>query len=227
MNILGQSRAVVKLNYPKPKRNYDSSRRKIKAERTRQSIINASRDLFFKYGYENSTIQAIAGAANVSVEAVYSIFSNKLSILRELVSTSLVGDFEPVPLLERTFIQENIKRLDPYEIIRNFAVHIFQIMTRMSPVFILLRTTAHSNPEIAVFLNNVLMDRRKGMEVFIDALKANTPLRNDMELSLARDTVFAVSSPEIFDLLTRDLGWTETQYVDWLTDSITCLLLPA
>jgi len=214
------------MNNPKPKRAYDSSRRQIAARQTRKSIIEAARSLFFTKGYEPSTLQAIADAANISVETIYATFGNKLSVLRELVSTTLVGDYEPVPLLERSFIQENIQRKDPQAIIQHFAQDIFQIMTRMSPVFILLRSTARTNPEIAEYLNNMLQERRKGMDVFVNALKANTLLREGMDADQARDTTWALSSAEVFDLLTRDLGWTQEQYVSWLTDSLKRLLLP-
>jgi hypothetical protein len=30
----------------------------------------------------------------------------------------------------------------------------------------------------------------------------------------------------VFDLLTRDLGWPEDQYVAWLSDALARLLLP-
>ena len=41
----------------------------------------------------------------------------------------------------------------------------------------------------------------------------------------AVDVVYALTSPEIFELLVRQCGWTAQQFQDWLADTLTRLLL--
>ena len=84
-----------------PKRRYNSTRRQQQAQATRRQIIEAARQLFTERGYTGSTIDAIALQAGVAPETVYAIFGNKRAILARLLETSLVGDEEPVPLLQR------------------------------------------------------------------------------------------------------------------------------
>jgi hypothetical protein len=42
----------------------------------------------------------------------------------------------------------------------------------------------------------------------------------------ARDTVWTLTSPEVFLLLTQDRGWSKEKYAQWLMDMLTRALLP-
>ncbi|GEM_PF-6775285 len=46
-------------------------------EQTRAAIINAAREMFNKYGYENSTLDEVAELAGLSKAALYNYFKNK------------------------------------------------------------------------------------------------------------------------------------------------------
>ena len=63
----------------------------------------------------------------------------------------------------------------------------------------------------------------RGPRHFIDALAANGPLR--LDLDAATESVWALASPELHQLLTRTRGWTRERYCAWLADSLTALLL--
>jgi hypothetical protein len=197
----------------KPNRTYNSSRRRLQAAQTRRLIIESARKLFYERGYASATIEAI-------------VFGNKQAILRNLVGITLVGDDEPVPLLERPFIKEAGLETDQRNLINKFAKDIYQIMSRMSPIFSLLRTTAKTDAEIAALLTRLLNERLGGMSFFVDQLNRIGPLREQALPDQARASVWALSSAEVFDLLTRDLGWSEERYIRWLSDSLVQLLLP-
>jgi len=76
------------------------------AARNRQRILDAARELFVERGYVAATIGAIAGRASVSPETVYATFKNKRSILSRLIDVSMAGDDAPVPILERSWVNE-------------------------------------------------------------------------------------------------------------------------
>lgn len=211
---------------PKPRRKYTSIRRQNQARQTRRLILEAARRLFYQRGYINTTIDAIAQEAGVAPETVYATFRAKQEILKNLVNVTLVGDDEDTPLLQRPFIQETIKITDPQAYIRSFAGDIYQIMTRMSPLFVLLRSTSNLDPEIAALLKRILDERLKGMGFFLNHLVQLTPLRGGVTPGQAQVTVWALSSSEIFDLLTQVQGWSQEQYIDWLSGSLSRLLLP-
>lgn len=209
---------------PKPKRTYNSTRRQAQATQTRRLIVEAARMLFDQRGYASTTIEAIAQEAGVAPETVYAAFGSKQAILRRLFEVT-VGDEEPVPLLERPDIQENLQSTDPHAMIRRFAQDMFNIMSRMSPIFLLMRTTAKSDPEIGAMLDRVYHDRMGGMGMFVNRLRQIAKVRFDQVPNQAIATVWAVSSAEVFDLLVRVQGWSEEQYVNWLSDTLERLLL--
>jgi AcrR family transcriptional regulator len=83
------------------KRAYNSSRRKRQAAETRAEVLDAAVRLFNESGWAGTTVAAIADAAGVAVETVYSGFGSKKALLRDAADASAVGDADPVPFVER------------------------------------------------------------------------------------------------------------------------------
>lgn len=54
-------------------------------QRRRQAILEAAEQLFRRQGYERTTIEEIAGNAEVSIGTLYSYFGSKGGILRDLM----------------------------------------------------------------------------------------------------------------------------------------------
>lgn len=71
----------------------------------------------------------------------------------------------------------------------------------------------------------MLARRLAGMRTFVDALSRNGPLRGGMTLDAAAETVWALSSPDLHQLLTLQLGWKRTRYVAWLEETLAAALL--
>jgi AcrR family transcriptional regulator len=210
----------------KPKRSYDSSRRKLQAKETRRTIVEAARKLFYEMGYNNATIDAIAHEAGVAAETIYAVFGTKQTILMNLIQVTLVGDDENVPLLERPFITEALNITDQLLLIKKFASDMYTIMQRMSPIFALLRSTAKTDPEIMALLKKLLMERLNGMSFFVNQLNRIGPMKEQTLTNQANVSVWAISSAEVFTLLTEDLGWSEEEYTTWLSSSLERLLIP-
>ena len=80
-------------------RGQTRTRRADKAERTRQAILQAASELFAAQGFA-ATTSAIAAEADVAAETVYSRFSNKLTLISEILETAIVGDAPRVDVLE-------------------------------------------------------------------------------------------------------------------------------
>ena len=212
--------------FSRPKRTYNSTRRKNQANETRRMIVEAARRLFYELGYNNATIEAIAQEAGVAAETIYAVFGNKQAILMNLIQVTLVGDDENVPLLERPFIKQSLKETDQLQLIKKFASNMYAIMQRMSPVFALLRSTAKTDPEIMALFNKLLIERLGGMSFFINQLSRIGSLKEQMIADQAQVTVWAISSAEVFTLLVQDLDWSEQKYTAWLSSSLERLLIP-
>jgi AcrR family transcriptional regulator len=62
-----------------------------RSQETFAGILEAASDLFAQNGYEQTTTHQIAGAAGVSVGALYRYFDSKQAILRELYDREISG----------------------------------------------------------------------------------------------------------------------------------------
>jgi AcrR family transcriptional regulator len=208
------------------KRRYNSARRQEQARETRRQILAAARRLFLQEGYTGATVDAIAAEAGVAVETVYAAFRNKRTILARLVDVSVVGDDEQVPLLEREGPQAARQETDQRRQIALFARGIREIMGRVGALFEVMRVASASEPEIALLLEGVLAQRLEGMRFFVQALLSNGPLRAGLEEAAAVDTVWTLTSAEVYRLLTVDRGWPVDRYEAWLAGSLEVFLLP-
>lgn len=208
------------------KRAYNSSRRKEQALQTRHQIVEAARTLFIERGYAGATIDSISQNAGVAPETVYAAFGSKRAILSRLFEVSLLGDDLPTPLLERRERQEVLSEADQHQQIELFASDIYNIMNRVAPLFDIMRVAAKTEPEIAEMLENILNARVQGMMAFVRALMKNGPLRSGLTPEKAAETVWTLTSAEVFILLKTNRGWSEQKHKQWLADSLTRLLLP-
>jgi AcrR family transcriptional regulator len=210
----------------KSKRSYNSTRRQAQARETRQQIIEAARKQFEERGYSGATIEAIAQEAGVAPETVFAVFRNKRTILASLIGVSVGGDDQPIPLLQRPGPQTTLQEMDPVRQLHLFAEDMAGILERVTPVFAIMRMAAKTEPDIAELLKNILEERLSNLAIFVQHLSARTPLLEGLDDTQATEIVWAISSPEVFSLLTVDRGWSKERYARWLGDTLTRLLLP-
>ena len=210
----------------KLKRQYNSTRRQAQASETRKQIIEAARKLFAQYGYAGATIEAIAHEAGVAPETVFAVFGNKRTILANLISVAVGGDDQPVPLLQRPGPQSVLQVSDPARQLQLFALSISEILERVAPVFEIMRTAAKTEPEIAELSKNILEQRQHNLAIFVQRLSAHSLLRQGLDDAQATEIVWTIASPEVYNLLTVDRGWSTERFAQWLGDTLTRLLLP-
>lgn len=212
--------------YASTKRKYNSSRRKAQSRETQAQIAEAARRLFIERGYPGTSIEAIAKEAGVAPETVYALFGNKRAILSRVVDVSIVGDGEPIPLLAREQIREvEFEKVQSRQV-EMFAKRIRMIMARVAPLFEVMRSAAKTEPEIDELLKKYLNGRMQGMSYFADCLLANGPLANNMSKLTATETLWTLTSAEVYNLLMTDRGWSAEEYEHWLSQTLSRLLLP-
>ncbi len=207
------------------KRKYESSRRQAQARETRRQIAEAARGLFFERGYSGTTIDAIAQAAGVASETVYSIFGSKRKVLSHLMDISIGGDDQPIRLLDRPEPQAVLHDTDQRAQVMMFSQGITEILARAAQLFEVVRSAAMTEKEIADLLQNLLKERLENMTTFVMHLASNGGLREGMDIPLAGEMVWTITSPEVFLLLTRDRNYSKERYTTWLEAILTRLLL--
>lgn len=206
-----------------PKRD----RRARRSARTRRAILDAAGALFADRGYAATTIEAIAHAADVSVETVYARFGNKRALLAAYVDVSIVGDAEPVPLLEREPVRAIAAETDQRRQIRLLAHLARTILERAEPAQRALAGAAAADRALDELAAIDDQRRRTTHRAFIQMLLDNGPLRPGLSLDDATDTYSALSNPGTYSFLTRRRGWTADQFETWISDCFEHLLLPA
>jgi AcrR family transcriptional regulator len=209
-----------------PVRKYNSTRRQAQARQTRLQIAEAARLLFLERGYAGTTIEAIAEQAGVAPETIYATFKNKRNVLSFLFDISIGGDDEDIRLLDRPDPQAVLKETDQHRQLSMFATGINQILQRAAPVFETLRIAAKTEPEIAELVQRLLRERMTNMSMVAKSVAANGPLREGLNRTRAAELIWAMTSPELYLLFNRDRGWTDEQYIQWLTETLVRLLLP-
>jgi AcrR family transcriptional regulator len=194
--------------------------------RTRHAILNAAGALFAERGYAATTIEAIAEAADVAVETVYARFGNKRSILAAYVDVSIVGDDNPVPLLEREAVQAVAAETDQHRQVRQLAHLARTILERADRAQQALLGAAASDRALDELVAADDHRRRTTHRVFVEMLLDHGPLRPGLPLEVAVDTYSALSNPGTYSFLTRRRGWTADQFEEWIADCFELLLLP-
>src|SRR3954471_2769228 len=97
----------------KPRRRYDSRRRREQAEGTRTAILEAAERQFERDGYAATTMAAIAAEAGVALKTVYVAFETKSGVLRALWNLRLRGDRDDVPVAEQEWYRAVLEEPDP------------------------------------------------------------------------------------------------------------------
>ena len=209
----------------KPRRSYESPRRTEQARATRVAVLDAARDLFVERGFVATTVQAIADRAGVSPETVYATFRSKRALLSAVIDVSISGDDEPVPLLQRAWVQRMRDEPDPQRRLRILARNGRIILERIGPIYDVLHGAAASDPRIAELGERYSAQRFTGQRELVRILGTGGGLRKGLSADVAANTLFAIGSPETFRLLTVDRGWSPERFERWYAETLSQLLL--
>ncbi len=210
----------------RPPRRYDASRRQAAALETRRAIVEAARQLFVAHGYAATTMAAIAAAAGVSHETVYTAFGPKPGLFRHLIEIALSGTDDPVPALERDSTRAMQAEPDPGRMLEMYAHVVRLIHERLAPLFDVLRDGARNDVDLRA-LSKELNARHVGhMRASAATLAAKGGLRDGLSIEIAADMFWVMNSTEFYLLCVRDRGWTPEFFEQWLADTWKQLLLP-
>jgi AcrR family transcriptional regulator len=209
------------------KREYDSSRRQAQANETRRHILEAARKLFMERGYAGATAEAIAAEAGVAAQTIYAIFKNKKKILVSLMNVSpTTGVEDHTPMSERANVQAVAQEQDQRRQLQMFAQVVAGNLDQVAAVFEIMTDAARIEPDFERIVEKLNKQRLEHMTLAVKQISANGPFREQIDEVYARDTIWALTSGEVFLLLTKDRGWSKEQYAGWLADMLIRALLP-
>ena len=206
-------------------RTYDATRRQEQAQENRARVLDAARARFLADGYTATTIPGVARDAGVSVQIVYKAFGNKAGLLKAVFDVAVTGDDQPIPVAERDEIKRIQAEPDPRSKLRMYSEYFVQGAQRAVSVELLARDAASGDPAAAAVWEQIQQQRLTGMGQFARHLSAGGHLPADTAVEEARDILWTFTSPELWELLVIQRGWTPARYGRWLADMLTAALL--
>jgi AcrR family transcriptional regulator len=200
------------------------TRRAEKAQATHDRIVEAAARLFLERGYVQTTIDAIAEAADVAVETVYARFRNKTNLMIA-VQDAAVTERGRVPLDQRPELAALAAEPDQRQQLKIAAALSRGMLERISPVYAALRDAAAADHGLRDHLAADIARRRRFQRAIAELISAHAPLRDGLTLDQTADTYSALANPDLYLLLTIHHRWTADRYQAWLADSLEHLLL--
>jgi AcrR family transcriptional regulator len=211
------------MDHVKPRRRYDSSGRQAQARRNRETILDAAQRQFLHGGYAATTIAAIAGEAGVSVETIYKAFGGKPGLVRAIYERGLTGR-GPVPAYQRSDAMRE-RETDPETIMRNWGTLTTEVASVVTPIRLLMRSAAATDPDMAVLLNASDDERLERMAHHARFLQQRGYLRQGVTLAEATDVLWTCSSVELYELLVLQRGWSMRRFAGFVADFMIAALL--
>ncbi len=208
----------------KGRKPYDASSRQEQARATRRHVLATATRMFLDRGYSGTTVPAVARAAGVSPQNVYKAFGNKPGLLKAVFDVAMAGDDEPLAIMQREALTRVREEPDPSEKLRLYGRFIADTAPRHTPIQLLARAAAATDPEAAAIWDQLCAERLHGMALFARGLAEH--LRDDVTVDDARDLLWTHNSPELYDLLVNARGWSPERFGQWLSASLIDALLP-
>ena len=203
------------------RRVYDNTRRAEQARLTRRAVLDAARELLVERGPAAVTMRDVAAHAGVSAETVYKTFRTKAALIKDVYDVTLAGDDEPIPMIDRPEIQAVIAATNPRDKLARYAAAARQIGERVGPLLAKLLAAARGgDPELTHFRTTINSERLVGAGIMVSHLASTGGLRTDVEPDRARDIVWTLIAPEVYELLVIDRGWSPHEYEQWLARAL-------
>ena len=102
-----------------------------------------------------------------------------------------------------------------------------EVSSVVSPIVLLVRSAAVSDPDMAALLRASNDDRDERARHHARFLKERGYLREGVTLAQATDLLWTCMSPEFYDLLVLQRGWPLPAFVMFVGDLMIGALLPA
>lgn len=202
----------------KRRRVYSTTLREEQARMTRQRIMETARRLLVQGGYSQVTMLDLAHEAGVAHQTVYAQFGNKVRLARELVDNGFPHVAEVVAALEQARDAG-----DPEGWLRATGTFARRLYEPCADLFRFMRESG--DPQLLAHYREVAASRLRRFTQLGPQLEETGRLRPGVSGKDAIDLVWLLSSPETYQQLVLDRGWTPERFEGWLGDALVDLIL--
>jgi AcrR family transcriptional regulator len=200
-------------------RGYRSQVRARQAEDTRRLIVDAAATLFAERGYARTSIAAVAAAAGVAVNTVYTSVGGKSALI---MAISEDGAADAVAVEAERRIGECT---DPREILRIVADGTGQVRRRRQQTLTILLDNRTADPDVASAADHATRAVRDRLKVVAARLVTVGGLREGLTRKQVEQTLWFYFGFEAWRTV-REFGWSWKDSTDWLAEQSANALLP-
>jgi AcrR family transcriptional regulator len=202
-------------------RRYDSPVRLAKTRRTRLRILDSARDLFLTDGYVGTTLDAVAGRAEVSPQTVYNLVGGKATLFKTVYDVTLAGDDEPIPMAARPELQRVVDAPSPRAALVAYAGAAEVLWTRTGPlVRAAIAQAAAGDQDLRAFVETIESERLHGTRNLVRSLDERFGLRPGLTVAEGADLLWTLAGPDVVDRLVTGRGWSWDRFQEWLVDTL-------
>lgn len=201
------------------KREYRSEARAAAAAATRARIRDAAARLFVERGYVATTMRQVATAAGVGERTLYDAFPNKVALFTHTLSVATVGDEEPVRVFDRPDMAAARRQADPRAAIADLIAYTAELLERAGDLIMVSVEAAGADPDMRAAAGAGADATHRVHLALTTALHQRGALRDGLDPITAADTLYALASPHLHQLLRRHRGWTAERYTTWLENA--------
>jgi AcrR family transcriptional regulator len=211
----------VRIDVPPVKRKpapLPSRRDRAKANHWR--IVKAAYESFCERGFAGTTMTQIAERAGVAVQTVYFVFHTKAELLSRSYDFAVMGEGEPRIPEEQPWYTAMTAEPDVKIALRHLVDGTSEIVKRVTPVYLVARSSADGDPQIARVQEFHETWRAKGYRTMLDLLLAKAPLRDGLSPERANHLLLFYAGPDAYHVFVDVHGWTHAEWVDWAVATI-------
>lgn len=188
-------------------------------QETRRRLLEAASVEFTEHGYARATVSKIAQHAGVTVQTLYLAWGSKRALLRAYMESTLAGEASAPGQIGDRFVGKSAR-----EVAEETALLVREVADRSATGWKLYRDAAATDPEIAADWAEFQSLRRATFMRIVGHISAKA-LRSGLTQESARDTAWAIASPEIYEVLVRHGGYSPEQFERWVATTLTSVLL--
>jgi AcrR family transcriptional regulator len=207
------------------KRNYASTLRAEQAKATRRAIVDAAARLFLERGYGDTTIDAIAAAAGVSRKTVFTSVGGKVEALKLARDWAIVGDDDPVPILERPEVTAAYSERDARRVLADYVRTWCAASARVAGIHHVIESAAGLDEDVRALSDENIAQRRFGMGKLAELLGSLGALRDGVTVDIAADVLWFYNDPGTYYRLVITRGWSVDALAAWLGEALTGQLM--
>ena len=204
-------------------RRYHSPLRAGQAEQTRRRILDSALRLFARQGYAGTTINAVAADAGVSPETIYVSLGGKRGLLEGAIEMAIAGT-DGALAREQQWWAAVGELPSAHQRLEKMVEYSCRILARTRPIHAVIRGAADKEAFAAELGRRLLRDRLAAQTERIRSYLAGD-LRPELSVDEAGERYCVLAGPELYHLLTAELGWPVDRHRKWLTHLLTSELL--